>query len=232
MMETSHLLLRRPRETCASGYAMAALLVSLAMMSILMGVLLPVWSQAAQREREAELVFRGEQYARAIELYQRRYVGAFPPDVATLVEQRFLRRQFKDPMTQEGDFQVLYQAQGTDVASAPTGQVGPVGNSGSQQRATSVPQGGVIGVVSKSTEESRRIYNGASRYNEWVFVHLPSTTQLGDGQGRETSEGAAAPREGGGSEPEGRSGRRFDDVSPSGFSGGRRPAPPVGPPGR
>ena len=229
MMERCHLSLPRPRETRARGYAMAALLVSLAMMSILMAALLPVWSQAAQREREAELVFRGEQYARAIELYQRRYVGAFPPDVATLVEQRFLRRQYKDPMTQEGDFQVLYQAQATDVASAPTGRVG---NSGSQQQATGVLQGGVIGVVSKSTEESRRIYNGASRYDEWVFVHLPSITQLGDRQGREATKGAAAPREGGGSEPEDRGGARSDDGSPSGFSGGRRAAPPVGPPGR
>ena len=52
------------------GYAMAALLVSLAVMSVLMSVALPAWRHEAQREKEAELVFRGEQYARAIALYR------------------------------------------------------------------------------------------------------------------------------------------------------------------
>ena len=171
------------------GYAMAALLVSLAVMGVFMSLLLPVWSQAVQREREAELAFRGEQYARAIELYQRRFFGgAFPPDVDSLVEQRFLRRLYKDPMTEDGEFKILYQAQGADVVGAPAtsarpGQMigGPirVGRSPNGQSTTSGPRGGVIGVVSKSTERSLRIYNGGSTYSEWVFVHVPSTTQLG-----------------------------------------------------
>ena len=50
---------------------MAALLVVLAVMSLMLSMALPVWHHAAQREREAELIFRGEQYARAIILYQR-----------------------------------------------------------------------------------------------------------------------------------------------------------------
>ena len=45
---------------------MAALLVSLAVMSVLMSAALPAWRHQAQREKEAELVFRGEQYVRAI----------------------------------------------------------------------------------------------------------------------------------------------------------------------
>ena len=44
------------------GYAMAALLVTLAIMGILLTILMPVWRHEAQREKEAELVFRGEQY--------------------------------------------------------------------------------------------------------------------------------------------------------------------------
>ena len=54
---------------------MAALLVSLSVMGLMMSMALPVWSHAAKREREAELIFRGEQYARAIVLYQRRVAG-------------------------------------------------------------------------------------------------------------------------------------------------------------
>ena len=52
------------------GYAMVALLVSLTIMGVMLSVAMPVWKQMAQREKEAELVFRGQQYARAIGLYQ------------------------------------------------------------------------------------------------------------------------------------------------------------------
>ena len=46
------------------GYAMAALLVSIGVMMLLMSVAMPVWRTQAQREKEAELIFRGEQIAR------------------------------------------------------------------------------------------------------------------------------------------------------------------------
>jgi type II secretory pathway pseudopilin PulG len=91
------------------GYMMAALLVSLAVMSVLMTVALPTWRHMMQREREAELVFRGEQYARAVGLFQRKYAGAFPPSVDMLVQQKFLRKKYRDPMVPDGDFQILYQ---------------------------------------------------------------------------------------------------------------------------
>jgi type II secretory pathway pseudopilin PulG len=56
------------RHASTSGYAMAALLVGLSVMSIMLGAALPVWQTAITREREAELIFRGEQYAHAISL--------------------------------------------------------------------------------------------------------------------------------------------------------------------
>ncbi len=52
------------------GYAMAALLIALAVMAIVMSVAMPVWRHEALREKEAELVWRGEQYARAIALFR------------------------------------------------------------------------------------------------------------------------------------------------------------------
>ena len=61
-----------------TGYAMAALLVALGIMTILWAAAIPLWIEAAKREREAELVFRGSQYARAISLYQRKYGNADP----------------------------------------------------------------------------------------------------------------------------------------------------------
>ncbi len=89
-----------------AGYAMAVLLASLAAMSILWTVAIPVWKTQVQREKEAELIFRAGQYARAVALYQRRYANAFPPNLDVLLQQRFLRKKYKDPIT-GGDFRVL-----------------------------------------------------------------------------------------------------------------------------
>lgn len=85
---------------------MVALLVTLSVMTVIMTVALPVLSTMAQRERETELVFRGQQYARAVGLFQRKYGNALPPNVDVLVEQKFLRKMYKDPITGD-DFQVV-----------------------------------------------------------------------------------------------------------------------------
>ena len=173
---------------------MGALLVGLAAAGILMSAALPVWSQAARREREAELVFRGEQYARAVALYQRTYAGAFPPDVETLIEERFLRRRYRDPMVEHGEFRILHESEVADLlgetpATERPGKIadrpGEIAESPEPdaERPTLVPAaggtrarsseatGGVVGVVSSSSEASLRVYNGATRYDQWVFLY-------------------------------------------------------------
>ena len=85
---------------------MVALLVLMAVMAVAMTAALPAWSTLARREKEAELVFRGEQYARAIVLFQRKYTGTFPPTLDVLVNERFLRKKYKDPITNE-DFKTI-----------------------------------------------------------------------------------------------------------------------------
>ena len=103
------------------GYAMAALLVSLGVMLVLMTVAMPVWRTQAQREKEAELVFRGEQIARAINLYMRKMGGGnYPPSLDVLVQGRFLRKKYKDPMTKDGEWDVILAAGGV-----PTGWTHP-----------------------------------------------------------------------------------------------------------
>src|SRR5262245_17661916 len=102
---------RAHRDTSSEGgYAMVALLVGISIMAVALSVALPAWRTMAQREKEAELVFRGEQYARAIALYQRKSANAFPPNMDLLVDQKFLRRKYKDPVTDD-DFQILYVGQ-------------------------------------------------------------------------------------------------------------------------
>ncbi len=212
------------------GYAMAALLVTLSVMAILWSAALPVWSHAAKREKEAELVFRGEQYARAVELFQRKYAGAFPPNLDVLLEQRFLRKAYPDPMTEDGEFRLLYQgaAQAPGVAGQPgvggqpgvagqpglAGQPGQIGQSGRGAQPTQPagaqfgagtqsgqgfsssfggqtvgPRGGIMGVISKSTENSILLYNGRSRYSEWEFVYMAATAQPGAPAGSATQPG-------------------------------------------
>jgi type II secretory pathway pseudopilin PulG len=104
------------------GYAMAALLVAMSVMAVMMTVAMPVWKQIAQREKEEELVFRGEQYARAIGLFQRKFANAPPPNFDILVEQRFLRKKYKDPITND-DFAIVTQAQNAP-GTTPTGGPG------------------------------------------------------------------------------------------------------------
>src|SRR4029453_7381652 len=98
------------------GYAMAALLVALSVMAIALTVALPVWKTAAKREKEPELIFRGQQYVRAIGLFHRKYVNANPPNLDILLNERFLRKKYKDPMTKDGEFQVLYASNQAAVA--------------------------------------------------------------------------------------------------------------------
>jgi type II secretory pathway pseudopilin PulG len=99
---------------------MAALLVGLSVMAVMMTMAMPLWSTAAKRAREDELVFRGEQYARAIGMYQRKYANALPPNLDVLVNEKFLRRKYLDPVT-GGEFQALTGALGQATPGMGTG---------------------------------------------------------------------------------------------------------------
>src|ERR1051325_6746163 len=105
------------RGAAEGGFAMAALLVAMTVMAIAMSVALPVWHTMAQREKEDELIFRGEQYARAVALYQRRFPGAVPPTLQVLLDGHLLRKKYKDPMTND-DFQLVGSNDGVALQGA------------------------------------------------------------------------------------------------------------------
>ncbi len=282
----------RPRDAGAErGYAMAGLLVAIAVLGVLTSVALPSWRTFAKREKEAELLFRGGQYVRAIDLYQRRYPGAYPTDLDVLVEERFLRRRYPDPMTGE-PFRVMTQgsaatalgeaagdaaedlAAGNDddrrpdggrlsdrrgrsafggagadrgrisagsgrgastfgsgrgrSASGSTGsgrgrsafgstgrgrptESGPGSTFSRDAGGTEDELGAIVGVVSRSSEPSLREYNGATRYDQWIFVHAPGAAVPG-------AAGATAAGGGTGAGPAGRAGRA---QRPAGHTGDR-----------
>jgi type II secretory pathway pseudopilin PulG len=203
---------------------MAALLVAMAVMAILMGAALPVWRHEAQREKEAELVFRGEQYVRALRLYQSR-TQTLPNSVDLLVNGHFLRKKYKDPVTGQ-DFELIGSGgvQG-QPAGGPAGAVG--GRAGQPQQ--SQPQqsssfggtisGGILGVRSKSKEESIRLYQGRNHYNEWTFIYVQQNPGRGGPQGGPQRGG---PQRGG---PQGgpQRGNPGTFQPPGGFRGGGFP---------
>jgi len=91
-----------------AGYILFGIATGIVIMSIFMVAAVPYWQKVVQREREQELIFRGYQYIRAVELYQQKFPGAFPPNVDVLLEQKFLRNTYKDPLTGE-DFKIIRQ---------------------------------------------------------------------------------------------------------------------------
>jgi type II secretory pathway pseudopilin PulG len=122
--------------TSEAGYAMAALLVSIAIMGIVASMAMPAWRQAAKREKEAELFFRAGQVAHAIEKFRRKVGGgAYPPDLDFLVNQKYLRKKYKDPMTKDGEWRIItpqeLQAGGMTGAGRPTQPGGTTGSRGS-----------------------------------------------------------------------------------------------------
>ena len=128
-----------PRLAGSRGYAMAALLVAMSVMAVLLGALLPQWTTLATREKEQELIFRGNQYARAIGLFQRKFANTAPPTIDVLVEQRFLRKKYKDPITND-DFQPIFANQAPQGVSAPSGAQRP-GEQASASLSTPARQG-------------------------------------------------------------------------------------------
>jgi type II secretory pathway pseudopilin PulG len=93
-----------------SGYILLGITILLVILGISLVAAVPLWQRAVQREREQELIFRGYQYMQAIERYQRKYPGAYPPSVDVLVEQKFLRKAYKDPFGgKDGEWNVLRQ---------------------------------------------------------------------------------------------------------------------------
>jgi type II secretory pathway pseudopilin PulG len=179
-----------------SGYAMAALLVAMAFMALFMSIAMPVWKQAAQREKEEELVWRGRQYDRAIQLFRRKTSAPGAPNLDMLVNQRYLRRKYKDPITDK-EFALkpvalagvnmppgVPQPPGMSQQPGSSQSPGPSQSPGSQQ----VPGGNgqlIGGVRSTSKAKSIRVLNGRDHYDQWEFVYTPYGTKT-------TSAGPAA----------------------------------------
>jgi type II secretory pathway pseudopilin PulG len=141
------------------GFAYLGLLVFVAVTGVFLAAAGTLYSTAAQREKERELLFVGDQFRQAIAQYYRKGPGlqSWPKKLEDLVDdkrnvvtQHWLRRVYTDPMTRTTEWGVV-----------------------------EAPGGGIMGVYSKSEETPMKSANftlrdktfeGAAKYSDWKFV--------------------------------------------------------------
>jgi len=183
-----------------AGYNLVVLIMAITVLTIMLTAMLPLVSQQIRRDKEEELVFRGLQYAEAIRVFQIRY-QRLPNKLTELVEvkPRSIRQLWKDPMTDDGKWGLIFQNQGQPTNLNPDGTPGgqqnpqnppdrPFGKpkpedegDGSQEgpdqpglqvprKGDTVQVGPIVGVYSKSHKKSILIFNGRERYDEWRFT--------------------------------------------------------------
>jgi type II secretory pathway pseudopilin PulG len=159
--------------------SMVALIAAMSIMFIMMGAAVPAWRYVMKDAREEELLFRGGQIADAIQRYQAKNKTP-PPSLEVMVQQRFLRKVYKDPFAKDGKWRFVRQGEqvlppGVPAPGAPSsGGLSPATTLAQRpQGRDGQPQlGGAafIGVASFSKDKSLRIMNGRTRYNEWLFI--------------------------------------------------------------
>jgi type II secretory pathway pseudopilin PulG len=152
---------RRRRAGRQRGFTLLGLLFLVAGLGVAMAALGTVWHTAAQREKERDLLFAGDQYRRAVESFWNVPLPAGTPRrlpknfAELLLDPRFpqpvrhLRRLYRDPMTGGAEWGLLKG-----------------------------PDGGIAGVVSLSDGTPFKHANfpsayarfaGAQSYRDWVF---------------------------------------------------------------
>ena len=92
------------------GYTLAVVVVFTTVLLVGLSEAMINWQKAMQREREAELIFRGKQYIRAIDLWQRKFPGTWPTTIDALLNTnnvRFLRKKWKDPITNSDEWRLI-----------------------------------------------------------------------------------------------------------------------------
>ncbi|MGA2960759.1 MAG: hypothetical protein ABSD96_03745 [Candidatus Korobacteraceae bacterium] len=127
---------RGPRSE--EGYILIIFLVVLTMMMIALTAAAPRIAQQIQRDREIEMIHRGEQYARAIKRFYKKF-NRYPGRIEDLENTntiRFLRKRYTDPIT-GGPWRLVRFGE-IQLGSAASGIGTPAGQLGQ----TNTPQAG------------------------------------------------------------------------------------------
>lgn len=166
-------------------------MVAIAVLGILTGIALQLWSDVKRREDEAEMIFRAREIVRAILLY-RRDRGTLPTELKQLLEpgsrgQYFLRQDYRDPLVRGGKWGLLYagpagnvydpdSATAIDPSQLPGGPVPGQDNPGGRMTLGESPGGGqevgglpIVGVKTLCKEKPFRVLDDKTEYSEWQF---------------------------------------------------------------
>jgi len=144
----------RRRGRAEAGYTMVMFVIIIAVMAISMGVAVQTAEFQMRREREAELIFRGQQFIEAIRLYKLKY-GRYPMQLKEIYEAkpRVIRKRWKDPITDSENWGIIFLGQdgrqlgqrgrqlagpgmlgaGSDSAGRPVGTHTPYGDQAENQ---------------------------------------------------------------------------------------------------
>ncbi|MGB7848329.1 MAG: hypothetical protein WBL63_22140 [Candidatus Acidiferrum sp.] len=104
---------KRPVRNAESGYALLMIMCFLALLVLSTLAAAPTVLSSIQREREAEMVWRGQQYVRGVRMYYMK-LHRFPTSLEDLTKPktagiRFMRQSFKDPMNKvDGSWRLIY----------------------------------------------------------------------------------------------------------------------------
>lgn len=153
-----------PRRCRQRGFGYLMVLFAIAAMGITLASAGEVWRTASTREKEAQLLFVGQQFRLALASYRDRTPEGFPTAPATLEDllqdKRFptpvphLRRLWRDPMTNSTDW----------VLVKPGGRI-----TGIHTRHSGEP-------LRKAHQARDAALSGTSAYSQWVFEAAPANT--------------------------------------------------------
>ena len=101
---------RRWRARNSDGIVLVILLMMVTLLLVTLTAVAPSIYQEGRREREAELIFRGTQYGRAVALFHKQF-GRYPVSVKEMLQtngMRFLRKEYSDPMDPKGKWRFIH----------------------------------------------------------------------------------------------------------------------------
>ena len=145
----------------SKGYALLLAILAVTVLTILVLAARSLWETETRRDLEEELIFRAEQYVNAIKRYIKANNNQYPENLEILSEKNYLRKQYADPMSESGIWNIVMQP--VNAGSKKLFVVAPAYVAKMRNRAR------LIGVSSTSRLDGFRVYRGKKQYHEWAF---------------------------------------------------------------
>lgn len=162
-----------------NGFTLVGLLITVAIVNLVLAAVVTSWVTLDRRAREAELLWRGQQIARAIDCYNRDN-GTEPLErLDQLVQANCLRRVYRDPMSKSGQWRILTQqdlADGTIAALLGNVPAGGTGGPAAIGSVGTVPRSGSsVGLAQQGTG-----FGARGGLGQGARTGFPQTAGFGD----------------------------------------------------